>query len=542
MNTNTLLIGLLVLAVIALALFNQKKNVSSSLSEEAKAKLRQDLEDELKAKAARQIAEAAKEAELLREKVRLEVEAMKKDAELKSKDLALAARAEIEKQLSERQNTLAAQEKRALQKEETLDKKTQSLEQKEKDIEIEREKRQKENEHLETMKKEAKQLVEQQQTKLESIANLTREDARKELMDQLEHDAKMDASKIVRRIEEEATEEAQKKARWAIGAAIQRIASDVVTETAVGSIQLASDDLKGRIIGKEGRNIRALEKATGCDLIVDETPETIVVSSFDPIRREVARQAVEILLADGRIHPARIEEVVEKVKVDLDIKMKEIGEAAAIELGFPDVHPKLHKLLGRLNYRHSYGQNVLEHTKEVAHIAEYMAGEMGADPVLARRAGLFHDIGKAVDREVEGTHIELGMQLLQRYGEKEGVIHAMSCHHGDFEPRTVEAMLITAADALSAARPGARREMLSTYVKRLEQLEVIANSYQSVQKSFALQAGREIRIMVDAGKVNDDQAFWIAKDVSKRIENEMQFPGQIKVTVMRETRAVEFAR
>lgn len=542
MNTNTLLIGLLVLAVIALALFNQKKNVSSSLSEEAKAKLRQDLEDELKAKAARQIAEAAKEAELLREKVRLEVEAMKKDAELKSKDLALAARAEIEKQLSERQNTLAAQEKRALQKEETLDKKTQSLEQKEKDIEIEREKRQQENERLATLKQDAKQLVEQQQKKLESIANLTREDARKELMDQLEHDAKMDASKIVRRIEEEATEEAQKKARWAIGAAIQRIASDVVTETAVGSIQLASDDLKGRIIGKEGRNIRALEKATGCDLIVDETPETIVVSSFDPIRREVARQAVEILLADGRIHPARIEEVVEKVKVDLDIKMKEIGEAAAIELGFPDVHPKLHKLLGRLNYRHSYGQNVLEHTKEVAHIAEYMAGEMGADPVLARRAGLFHDIGKAVDREVEGTHIELGMQLLQRYGEKEGVIHAMSCHHGDFEPRTVEAMLITAADALSAARPGARREMLSTYVKRLEQLEVIANSYQGVQKSFALQAGREIRIMVDAGKVNDDQAFWIAKDVSKRIENEMQFPGQIKVTVMRETRAVEFAR
>lgn len=542
MNTNTLLIGLLVLAVIALALFNQKKNVASSLSEEAKAKLRQDLEDELKAKAARQIAEAAKEAELLREKVRLEVEAMKKDAELKSKDLALAARAEIEKQLSERQNTLAAQEKRALQKEETLDKKTQSLEQKEKDIEIEREKRQQENERLATLKQDAKQLVEQQQKKLESIANLTREDARKELMDQLEHDAKMDASKIVRRIEEEATEEAQKKARWAIGAAIQRIASDVVTETAVGSIQLASDDLKGRIIGKEGRNIRALEKATGCDLIVDETPETIVVSSFDPIRREVARQAVEILLADGRIHPARIEEVVEKVKVDLDIKMKEIGEAAAIELGFPDVHPKLHKLLGRLNYRHSYGQNVLEHTKEVAHIAEYMAGEMGADPVLARRAGLFHDIGKAVDREVEGTHIELGMQLLQRYGEKEGVIHAMSCHHGDFEPRTVEAMLITAADALSAARPGARREMLSTYVKRLEQLEVIANSYQGVQKSFALQAGREIRIMVDAGKVNDDQAFWIAKDVSKRIENEMQFPGQIKVTVMRETRAVEFAR
>jgi ribonuclease Y len=315
-----------------------------------------------------------------------------------------------------------------------------------------------------------------------------------------------------------------------------------VVEQSVSSVQLPSDDLKGRIIGREGRNIRALEKATGCDLIVDDTPESIVVSSFDPIRREVARQAILKLLADGRIHPARIEEVVEKVKVDMDQHLKEIGEAACIELGFPDVHPKLQKLVGRLNYRTSYGQNVLEHTKEVARIAEYMAGEMGSDARLARRAGLFHDIGKAIDREVEGTHIEIGMQLMQRYGEKEDVIHAMSCHHGDFEPRTVEAMLITAADALSAARPGARREMLETYVKRLEQLEGIANSYKGVQKSFAMQAGREIRIMVDAGSVNDDQAYWIAKDVSRRIESEMQYPGQIKVTVMRELRAVEVAR
>jgi len=256
----------------------------------------------------------------------------------------------------------------------------------------------------------------------------------------------------------------------------------------------------------------------------------------------VARQAITALLVDGRIHPARIEEVVEKIKIDMDQHLKELGEAAAIELGFPDVHPKLHKLIGRLNYRHSYGQNVLEHTKEVAHIAEYMAGELGGNPILARRAGLFHDIGKAIDREVEGTHIQIGMELMRRFGEKEEVIHAMSCHHGDFEPRTLEAMLVTAADALSAARPGARREMLETYVKRLEQLEGIANSYKGVQKSFALQAGREIRILVDAGSVNDDEAFWLAKDVSKRIESEMQYPGQIKVTVMRELRAVEFAR
>jgi len=352
----------------------------------------------------------------------------------------------------------------------------------------------------------------------------------------------MDAAKTVRRIEDEAGEEAQKRARWAIGAAIQRLASDTVCEQAVSSVQLPSDDLKGRIIGREGRNIRALEKATGCDLIVDETPETIVVSSFDPIRREVARQAIQRLLADGRIHPARIEEVVEKVKVDLDQHLKEIGEAACVELGFPDVNPKLQKLVGRLNYRHSYGQNVLEHTKEVARVAEYMAVELGADVNIARRAGLFHDIGKAIDREVEGTHIELGMELMRRFGEKEEVIHAMSCHHGDFEPRTVEAMLITAADAISAARPGARREMMETYVKRLEKLEEIANSYDGVQKSYALQAGREIRIMVDAGQVNDDRAYWLAKDVSRRIEGEMQYPGQIKVTVMRETRAVEFAR
>ena len=507
-------------------------------SSQAQAKAEADIKTERE----KLLEEAKREAQRLLERGIQDAESVRKESELKAKEQALQARQEAEKLLTERQKSLEKQEQRLQSKEEGLDKKTQQVDQKTKDLEVLSEKRKAEIEKLEARQTEAKQLVEAQAKRLEEIAGLTREDAKKELISQLEYAAKMDAAKLVRRIEDEAQEEANKRARWTIGAAIQRVASDVVAEQAVSSVQLPSDDLKGRIIGREGRNIRALEKATGCDLIVDDTPESIVVSSFDPIRREVARQAILKLLADGRIHPARIEEVVEKVKLDMDQHLKEIGEAACIELGFPDIHSKLHKLVGRLNYRTSYGQNVLEHTKEVARIAEYMAGEMGSDARLARRAGLFHDIGKAIDREVEGTHIEIGMQLLQRDGEKEEVIHAMSCHHGDFEPRTVEAMLITAADALSAARPGARREMLETYVKRLEQLEGIANSYKGVQKSFAMQAGREIRILVDAGSVNDDQAYWIAKDVSRRIEAEMQYPGQIKVTVMRELRAVEIAR
>jgi ribonuclease Y len=523
-------------AVAYLMSVRAQKSALDSSQAQAKA------EADTKAQREHLLEEAKREAQRLLERGTKDAESVRKESELKAKEQALQARQEAEKLLTERQNNLEKQEQRLQSKEEGLDKKLQQVDQKTKDLETLTDKRKADLEKLEAQQAEAKQLVEAQAKRLEEIAGLTREDAKKELTSQLEYSAKMDAAKMVRRIEEEAQEEAQKKARWTIGAAIQRVASDVVAEQAVSSVQLPSDDLKGRIIGREGRNIRALEKATGCDLIVDDTPESIVVSSFDPIRREVARQAILKLLADGRIHPARIEEVVEKVKVDMDQHLKEIGEAACIELGFPDVHPKLQKLVGRLNYRTSYGQNVLEHTKEVARIAEYMAGEMGADARLCRRAGLFHDIGKAIDREVEGTHIEIGMQLMQRYGEKEDVIHAMSCHHGDFEPRTVEAMLITAADALSAARPGARREMLETYVKRLEQLEGIANSYKGVQKSFAMQAGREIRIMVDAGSVNDDQAYWIAKDVSRRIEGEMQYPGQIKVTVMRELRAVEIAR
>ena len=533
--SSTLLVGALAVA-LAMGLARARKQAL----EKAESNLR--AEEEARQIREKATTEAERESRLSRERAQRESEAILKEAELKAKELALHSRQEQEKLLKDRQASLDKQEQRLAGKEDGLDKKLQLADQKQKEQDLKAEKLNADLERLQGQQEEVKRLVEAQSLKLEEIAGLTRDDAKRELTAQLEHDAKMDASKLIRRIEEEAQEEALKKARWTIGAAIQRVASDVVAETAVTSVQLPSDDLKGRIIGREGRNIRAIEKATGCDLIVDDTPETIVVSSFDPIRREVARQAILKLLADGRIHPARIEEVVEKTKIEMDQHLKEVGEAACIELGFPDVNPKLQKLVGRLNYRTSYGQNVLDHTKEVARIAEYMATEMGANPKVARRAGLFHDIGKAIDREVEGTHIEIGMELMRRFGEKEEVIHAMSCHHGDFEPRTVEAMLLTAADALSAARPGARREMLETYVKRLEQLEEIANSYKGVQKSYAMQAGREIRIMVDAGQVNDDQAFWLAKDVSKRIESEMQYPGQIKVTVMRETRAIEFAR
>ena len=540
MNLIVILILLFLLVAAVVFAFLQMKKAQQSVVDVSQATAK--AEAELKERREQILAEAEREVERLRERGQREAEALRKEAELKVKEHALQARQEAEKLVNERMANLDKQGQRVQQKEDSLDKKLTQVDQKTKELDLKIEKRKAEAEKLEGLQTEAKSLVEQQALKLEELAGLSREEAKAEIIGQLEYTAKMDAAKLIRRIDEEAQDEAQKKARWTITAAIQRVASDVVAETAVSSVQLPSDDLKGRIIGREGRNIRALEKATGCDLIVDDTPESIVVSSFDPIRREVARQAILKLLADGRIHPARIEEVVEKTKVDMDQHLKELGEATAIAMGFPDVHAKLHKLIGRLNYRTSYGQNVLEHTKEVAHIAEYMAAELGADQRLARRAGLFHDIGKAIDREVEGTHIDIGMDLLKRFGEKEDVIHAMSCHHGDCEPRSVEAMLITAADALSAARPGARREMLETYVKRLEQLEAIANSYKGVQKSYAMQAGREIRIMVDAGQVNDDQAYWIAKDVTKRIESEMQYPGQIKVTVMRETRAVEYAR
>jgi ribonuclease Y len=315
-----------------------------------------------------------------------------------------------------------------------------------------------------------------------------------------------------------------------------------VVEATVSVVELPSDDLKGRIIGREGRNIRALEAATGVDLIIDDTPEAIVISAFEPLRREVARLALERLIADGRIHPARIEEVVEKVRSELWEKIRQEGEATALEFAIPDLHPELVKLLGRLKFRTSYGQSVLQHSKEVAWLAANMAAELGAKVEVAKRAGLLHDIGKAIDREMEGTHLELGREVLKKFGETNEVIHAMECHHGDYEPRSLEAVLVNGADALSAARPGARREILETYVKRLEKLEHIADSFKGVQKAFAVQAGRELRIIVEASRLSDDEALWLSRDVAKKIEAELQYPGQIKVTVIRETRAVEYAR
>ena len=536
----------------------QLRRAHTAVLDVAKAHVK--AEEGLKTDRERMMLEAEKDASRIIANGKKEAEALRREADLKNKEQALVARQEAERIANERMAALGKQEQRLQSKEDSLDKKLLVADQKAKEIEAKAEKARQEAEHkakeleakaekvrqeaerLEAQHAKAKEVIEAQTRRLEEIAGLTKEEARAEIVAQLEYTAKMDSAKLVRRIEEEAEEEADRRARWTIANAIQRVASEVVTEVAVTSVQLPSDDLKGRIIGREGRNIRALEKATGCDLIIDDTPETIVVSSFDPIRREVASKSLQRLIADGRIHPARIEEMVEKVKIEMDEHLKDLGKSVSIEMGFPDIHPKLHKLIGRLNYRTSYGQNVLDHTKEVAHLAENMAAEMGANPRLAKRAGLFHDIGKAIDHEVEGTHVQIGMDLLKRFGEKEDVIHAMSCHHGDFEPRTVEAMLVTAADAVSAARPGARREMVDTYLKRLEQLEEIATSYKGVQKSYAVQAGREIRIMVDAGVINDDKAFWLAKEVSKRIESEMQYPGQIKVTVMRETRAVEYAR
>ena len=346
----------------------------------------------------------------------------------------------------------------------------------------------------------------------------------------------------MKRIEDEAREQGTRKAQWLMGLAVQRLASDYVSETTVSVVELPSDEMKGRIIGREGRNIRALELATGIDLIVDDTPEAVILSGFDPYRREIARVSLERLIADGRIHPARIEEVVEKVKAEFEVRIQQEGDAALLELKIPGMHPELVKLMGRLRYRYSYGQNVLQHSKEVAFLAATMAAELKVNVTIAKRAGLLHDIGKAIDREVDGTHVQLGIELLRKYGESEEVVHAMACHHGDFDPQTVEAVLVTASDALSAARPGARREVLETYVKRLEKLEEIANSFKGVQKSFAIQAGREVRIIVDSGKIGDEQAIWLSKDIAKRIEAELTYPGEIRVTVIRETRAVEFAR
>ncbi|HUP64706.1 MAG TPA: ribonuclease Y [Thermoanaerobaculia bacterium] len=489
-----------------------------------------------------QIEEARRTASRLTEDARKAAEARLKEADLEAKGQILQLRSEFDKQSRERSDELKTAERRIQQKEENVDRKTQQIEKREEDFDQRATRLNEREGQLGQKEKHLEEIVDQQRHRLEQISGLTVEEAKRDLVRGIENETKLEAAQLVKRIETEAVELGNIKAKRIIGTAIQRMASDYVAENTVAVVDLPSEDMKGRIIGREGRNIRALELATGVDLIVDDTPEAVILSGFDPIRREVARISLERLMADGRIHPARIEEIVEKVRVELEDKLFEEGEAAAFSIGITDIHPEVLKLLGRLRYRTSYGQNVLMHSLEVAQLAALMATELGANVEIAKRGGLLHDIGKSIDREMEGTHLELGRQVLDKYGERREVIHAMECHHGDYDPETVEAVLVNAADALSAARPGARREILENYVHRLERLESIADSFEGVNKAFAIQAGRELRIIVNAERLTDEQSIWLSKDVARRIESELQYPGQIKVTVIRETRAVDFAK
>jgi ribonuclease Y len=472
--------------------------------------------------------------ELLNDATR-KAEEKKKETILEAKEEVLRLKGELDKEINDRRSEQKRAENRVAQREETLDRKLDNLEKREELLNLKAE-------DITKRLKEAEALRDRQAGELERIAGLTAEEATRAIIARVEKEAYHDAAALVRDIEQNAREEGNKKARNIIAMAIQKCASDHVAETTVSVISLPNDDMKGRIIGREGRNIRALEQATGVDLIIDDTPEALTISAFDPIRRETARIAIERLLHDGRIHPARIEEMVEKAKKEIDEHIKEAGEQAVFETGQHGIHPELVKVLGRMKYRTSYGQNVLKHSIEVSHLAGLMAAELGEDVQLAKRAGLLHDLGKAVDREQEGTHTALGGELARKYKEHPEVVHAILSHHNDVDPQSVIAVLVQAADAISAARPGARREMLENYIKRLEKLEEIATSFSGVEKCYAIQSGREVRIMVKPEDVNDDGVRIIAKEIAKRIENEMEFPGQIRVNVIREMRSVEYAK
>ena len=460
-------------------------------------------------------------------------EAKRKEIMMEAKEEIHRLRSEMERENKDRRNDLQRQERRLLQKEENLDRKIESFERKE-------EKLASKEQRLNAAQEKAEAMLEKRQVELERISGLTSDEAKQELLQSLEEEVKHESAMMVKDLEQQAKDEADRKAREIISLAIQRCAADHVAETTVSVVGLPNDEMKGRIIGREGRNIRTLETLTGIDLIIDDTPEAVIISGFDPVRREVARIALEKLINDGRIHPSRIEEMVEKAQKEVEQKIKEAGEQATFAVGVHGLHPELIKLLGRLKYRTSYGQNVLNHSVEVANLAGVMASELGVDVVLAKRAGLLHDIGKAIDHEMEGSHVEIGGEIAKKFRESDLIVNAILAHHGDCEPKSVEAVLVSAA--VSAARPGARRETLESYLKRLTRLEEISESFEGVEKCYAVQAGREIRIMVKPDVIDDASAVLLARDISKKIEAEMEYPGQIKVVIIRETRAVDYAK
>ena len=471
-----------------------------------------------------------------------EAKTVKKEAVLEAKDEVLRLKNECDAELKERRAEVQKAENRIAQREDFITKREMMLDAKSEQIDNMKSELENKEQEIEKAISEQKNAMDKIVAELEKVSGLSKEEAKNELISKFEEEAKKDAAVLVRNIEQTAKDEAEKKAREIITLAIQRCAADHTSEVTVSSVTLPSDEMKGRIIGREGRNIRALENATGVDLIIDDTPEAVVLSSFDPIRREIARISLEKLILDGRIHPTRIEEMVEKVTRDMEASIKEAGETAAFDAGINGLHPELIKILGRLKYRTSYGQNVLKHSLEVSYIAGLMASELGANVNVAKRGGLLHDIGKAVDHEVEGTHVTIGVDLAKKYKESKEVIHCIAAHHGDCEFESIEAILVQAADAISSSRPGARRESIETYIKRLQKLEEIANGFKGVEKSYAIQAGREIRIIVKPEEVNDDEAIFIAKDIAQKIEKEMEYPGTIKVNVIRETRSVEYAK
>ena len=523
MDTNLIIIAVLAVLVAGLALV-----VFSLLSKKKFA------EDRAR--------ESAAKAEQILQSARKEAENTLREAALQAKDYQLQVKLDFERETRERKNEISQLEKRLLQKEDTLDRKTEALEARAQEF-GKREREIAELEHkLERGNAELKEIIREAKENLERIAGMTAERAKSELVEMIADEARMEAGKKVRAIDEEFKEESGQKAQKMIALAVQRYAADYVAERVVTAVPLPSEEMKGRIIGREGRNIRAFEAATGIDVIIDDTPEAVILSGFNPVRREVARIALTRLVQDGRIHPARIEETVERVTKEVEEIIREAGEQALFDLGLHGIHPELVKLIGKLKYRTSYGQNIYTHSLEVAFLCGMIASELGLSAKVAKRAGLLHDIGKAVDHEVEGPHALIGADLCKKYGESARVIHAIAAHHEDESPRDVLPILVQAADALSGARPGARREMLANYLKRLEDLEKIAKSFAGVEKSYAIQAGREIRIIVDNHKVSDEVATMLARDIAKKVESELSYPGQIRVTVIRETRAVEYAR